>query len=216
MLQASRRTFAYYLPLENWRRLHRSRLINSSPWGARSPLRGGIRVRFPERSARGHRKARFSPCSPAACRRKGLAVVEGAAIAVEGRRLSRILLPAYDDHLGPPIREVLSRPTTARIFGRRVWCCVPHPPARIMASSLAFFDYDEGDVVGLRHALSEFLNGFQERLLDRATSGRCFLPNECAQPFLSEHFVPRVLRVRQAVGIHHQDVSFVQVKRAGW
>ena len=36
------------------------------------------------------------------------------------------------------------------------------------AVSLIFFNDHEGDVVSLRHALSEFLNGFQELLLERA------------------------------------------------
>jgi hypothetical protein len=36
--------------------------------------------------------------------------------------------------------------------------------------SVTFFNDHEGDVVGLRHALSKILNGFQEPLLDRVTS----------------------------------------------
>jgi hypothetical protein len=38
---------------------------------------------------------------------------------------------------------------------------------RSVMFSLAEHAISEGDVVGLRHALSEFLNGFQELLLER-------------------------------------------------
>jgi hypothetical protein len=41
-----------------------------------------------------------------------------------------------------------------------------------------FLDDHEGDVVGLRHALREFLNGLQERLLKGLTSRGRLLPNE--------------------------------------
>ena len=37
----------------------------------------------------------------------------------------------------------------------------------------------------------------------------------CSSLCLSEHFLLRVLRVRKAVGIHHQDVSFVEMEGAG-
>ena len=43
-------------------------------------------------------------------------------------------------------------------------------PVATLILSLVFFDDQEGDVVSLRHALSEFLNGFQELLLERMTS----------------------------------------------
>ena len=44
--------------------------------------------------------------------------------------------------------------------------------------SLTFFNDHEGDVVSLRHALSEFFNGLQELLLERVTSRRGLLPND--------------------------------------
>src|ERR1700685_4058088 len=47
-----------------------------------------------------------------------------------------------------------------------------------------------------------------------APRGR-LLPNDFEQPFLFEHFSLLVLRVRKAVGIHHQDVSFRELQRAG-
>src|ERR1035438_162201 len=78
-----------------------------------------------------------------------------------------------------------------------------------------FFNNHEGDVVGLRHALSEILNGFQEPLLDRATSRGGLSLNDFQQPFLSEHFFLRVFSVRKSVGIHHQNVSFVEAEHAG-
>ena len=78
-----------------------------------------------------------------------------------------------------------------------------------------FNDY-EGDVVGLWRALSEILNGFQEALLNRVTS-RVGIPlNDLPQPFLSEHFVLRIFRVRKPIGRHDQNVSFVEMERAGF
>ena len=56
---------------------------------------------------------------------------------------------------------------------------------------------------------------FKKLLLDRVTSRGGLLPNDFQQSFLSEHFFLRVFRVRQAVGIHHQNVSFAEMERAG-
>ena len=47
-----------------------------------------------------------------------------------------------------------------------------------MSFSLTFFNDHEGNVIGLRHALSEFLNGFQEPRLERLTSRGGLLPND--------------------------------------
>ena len=44
--------------------------------------------------------------------------------------------------------------------------------------SLILFNDHEGDVIGLRHSLSESLDGLQERLLERVTSRGSLLPNE--------------------------------------
>ena len=81
--------------------------------------------------------------------------------------------------------------------------------------SVAFFDDHEGHVVRLWHALSEFLDPFQELLLERVTSRGCRLPNDFQQSVLLEHFILEVLCVRDAAGIHHQNVSLVQLEHAG-
>jgi hypothetical protein len=55
-------------------------------------------------------------------------------------------------------------------------CCASNQRARrwlvpcVLILSLTFFNDYEGDIVSLRHALSEFLNGLQEFLLERVTS----------------------------------------------
>ena len=80
---------------------------------------------------------------------------------------------------------------------------------------MRFFNDHEGDVVGLWRALSEILNGFQEALLNRVTS-RVGIPlNNLPQSFLSEHFLLRVFRFRKSIGRHDQNVSFVEMERAG-
>jgi hypothetical protein len=57
-----------------------------------------------------------------------------------------------------------------------------HRPSVLFAAhlilSLTFFNDHEGDVVILRHALSEFLNGFQELRLERVASRGGFLLND--------------------------------------
>jgi hypothetical protein len=59
-----------------------------------------------------------------------------------------------------------------RIRGSAVWKWIFHGLAPIVALivSLIFFDDQKGDVVSLRHALSEFPNGFQDFTLERMTS----------------------------------------------
>ena len=83
------------------------------------------------------------------------------------------------------------------------------------SQSRAFFNHHESDVVRLRHALREILDGLQNRLLHRVTSRGGLPPNDLQQPLLAKHFFLRVLRVRETIGIHHQNVSFVEMKRAG-
>jgi hypothetical protein len=80
---------------------------------------------------------------------------------------------------------------------------------------LVFFDDQEGDVVTLRHALRKFLNGMQELLLERMTSRGGLLLNDFEQSFLSEHLIPLVTRFRKAIGINHQNISLVEMERAG-
>ena len=57
-----------------------------------------------------------------------------------------------------------------------------HRPSVLFATylilSLTFFNDYEGNVVILRHALSEFLNGFQELGLERVTSRGGLLLND--------------------------------------
>src|SRR5271155_3582141 len=64
-------------------------------------------------------------------------------------------------------------------------------------SSAGFFNNHERNIVGLRNALREILNGLEQLLLDGATSRGGLLPNDLEQPLLSEHFSLRVLRVGQ-------------------
>src|SRR5579863_9830066 len=88
---------------------------------------------------------------------------------------------------------------------RSLYCCDP------TASSLIFFNDYKSYVIGLRRALGEFLDGLQELLLDRATSGGSFLPNDLQNSLLSEHFLFRVLRVRESIADHHQDVPLIEM-----
>src|SRR5580698_4055498 len=82
-------------------------------------------------------------------------------------------------------------------------------------ASLILFHYDQGDVVGLRHALREFVNSFQERPIERFTSQGRLAPNDLEQALFAEHFALLIFRFRKAVGIHHQNVSLGELKRAG-
>ena len=94
--------------------------------------------------------------------------------------------------------------------GDGLYCGQARPKER----SLTFFDDYERDVVSLRHALSELLNGAQELPLDGVTSCGRLLLNDVQQSFLSEHFFVLVLRIRKAIGIHYQDVPLIQMERA--
>src|SRR5580692_10163171 len=40
--------------------------------------------------------------------------------------------------------------------------------------------------------------------------------NELSQSLFSKHFFLRVFRIRESVGIHHQDVSFVEMESPGF
>ena len=40
-------------------------------------------------------------------------------------------------------------------------------------------------------------------------------PDQFQKSFLSEHFILEILRVREAVGIHHQNVSLGKFEQAG-
>ena len=76
--------------------------------------------------------------------------------------------------------------------------------------SLTFFYHHESDVIGLQRALSERLDGLQEPPLERVTSRGSLLLDDFQQSFLSEHFLPLVLRVRKAVGVDHENISLVE------
>src|SRR5579863_3185716 len=80
--------------------------------------------------------------------------------------------------------------------------------------SVGFFHDYEGDVVRLRHALSEILNRFEKSLLDRVTPRRGVAPNDFLDSLLVEHFPLGIFRIRQAVGIDHQNVSRAEMQGA--
>ena len=48
---------------------------------------------------------------------------------------------------------------------------------------------------------------FKKRRLNRLSSGRRFPLNDFPEPFLSEHFSAQVFRVRQPIGMNHQNVA---------
>jgi hypothetical protein len=74
--------------------------------------------------------------------------------------------------VGQAIR--LPSPACGHNFSRLLTVAAPIRAARVSKRSLTFFDEHEGNVIGLGHALSEFLNGFQELLLERRWSGPHF------------------------------------------
>ena len=104
----------------------------------------------------------------------GLAARAGGAGVVAGRNTRHVL--GCSRHGGDRRRRSIVRNCDWRLKTATV--------------SLIFFNDHEGDVVGLRRALSEFLDGLQELLLERLASRGRLLPDDLQQSLPLRTFPP--------------------------